>query len=54
MIDHSSDILMPYTERSRQNLLAEGIPGQRIYVTGNPIHEVIQHLRAGHGGLRRA
>jgi UDP-N-acetylglucosamine 2-epimerase (non-hydrolysing) len=44
IIDHSSDILMPYTERSRQNLLAEGIPGQRIYVTGNPIKEVIDHF----------
>ena len=43
IIDHSSDILMPYTERSRQNLLREGIPGQQIYVTGNPILEVIQH-----------
>ena len=43
VIDHSSDILMPYTERSRQNLLNEGIPGRRIYVTGNPILEVIQH-----------
>jgi len=43
VIDHSSDILMPYTERSRQNLLQEGIPGRRIYVTGNPILEVIQH-----------
>jgi UDP-N-acetylglucosamine 2-epimerase (non-hydrolysing) len=43
IIDHSSDILMPYTERSRANLLREGIEGQRIYVTGNPIFEVIQH-----------
>jgi len=43
IIDHSSDILMPYTERSRQNLLREGIAGERIYVTGNPIYEVIQH-----------
>ena len=43
IIDHSSDILMPYTERSRQNLLREGIAGERIYVTGNPISEVIQH-----------
>jgi UDP-N-acetylglucosamine 2-epimerase (non-hydrolysing) len=43
IIDHSSDVLMPYTERSRQNLLAEGIPNQRIYVTGNPILEVIKH-----------
>jgi len=43
VIDHSSDILMPYTERSRQNLLKEGIEGQRIFVTGNPILEVISH-----------
>ena len=43
IIDHSSDVLMPYTERSRQNLLREGIPGRRVFVTGNPIHEVIQH-----------
>jgi UDP-N-acetylglucosamine 2-epimerase (non-hydrolysing) len=34
---------MPYTERSRQNLLREGIEGQRIFVTGNPILEVINH-----------
>jgi UDP-N-acetylglucosamine 2-epimerase (non-hydrolysing) len=45
IIDHSSDILMPYTERSRQNLLAEGIPSRRIFVTGNPIWEVIQYYR---------
>ena len=43
IIDHSSDILMPYTERSRQNLIREGIEGKRIYVTGNPINEVINH-----------
>ncbi len=41
VIDHSSDILMPYTERSRANLIAEGIPGERIFVTGNPIKEVL-------------
>jgi len=43
VIDHSSDVLLPYTERSRKNLLREGIPGNRVYVTGNPILEVIQH-----------
>lgn len=43
LIDHSSDILLPYTERSRQNLLDEGIHSSRIYVTGNPIKEVIDH-----------
>ena len=46
IIDHSSDILMPYTERSRQNLLREGFAGERIFVTGNPINEVIQHYNA--------
>jgi UDP-N-acetylglucosamine 2-epimerase (non-hydrolysing) len=43
IIDHSCDVWLPYTERSRQNLLREGIPGNRIYVTGNPILEVIRH-----------
>ena len=43
VIDHCSDILMPYTERSRQNLIREGIANNRIYVTGNPIKEVIKH-----------
>lgn len=41
IIDHSSTILMPYTERSRSNLLAEGIDKDRIFVTGNPINEVL-------------
>ncbi len=43
IIDHTSDILMPYTERSRANLIREGIPHERICVTGNPILEVINH-----------
>jgi UDP-N-acetylglucosamine 2-epimerase (non-hydrolysing) len=43
IIDHSSDVLLPYTERSRANLLREGIDGARIYVTGNPIKEVLDH-----------
>jgi UDP-N-acetylglucosamine 2-epimerase (non-hydrolysing) len=44
IIDHSSDVLMPYTERSRANLLREGIAAERVYVTGNPIFEVIRHF----------
>lgn len=46
IIDHSSDVLLPYTENSRRNLLGEGIPGARILVTGNPIWEVIQAHQA--------
>ncbi|MEO7673180.1 MAG: UDP-N-acetylglucosamine 2-epimerase (non-hydrolyzing) [Pyrinomonadaceae bacterium] len=41
IVDHSSTILLPYTERSRDNLVAEGIERERIYVTGNPIYEVL-------------
>ena len=43
VIDHSSDLLMPYTGRSRDNLLREGIHPSRIIVTGNPIKEVMDH-----------
>ncbi len=32
IIDHSSDVLMPYTERSRKNLLREGIAGARGFL----------------------
>lgn len=46
IIDHTSDILLPYTERSRANLLREGIPSERIFVTGNPILEVLRHYEA--------
>ncbi len=42
IIDHSSKILLPYTNRSKENLIAEGIERERIYVTGNPIYEVLQ------------
>ncbi len=41
-IDACSDVLLPYTQRSRDNLLAEGVPARRIFVTGNPIYEVLQ------------
>jgi len=47
IIDHSSTILMPYSERSRANLLAEGIDKERIYVTGNPILEVLSTCKNG-------
>jgi UDP-N-acetylglucosamine 2-epimerase (non-hydrolysing) len=46
IVDHCSDVLMPYTERSRANLLREGIESDRIFVVGNPIFEVLEHYRA--------
>jgi UDP-N-acetylglucosamine 2-epimerase (non-hydrolysing) len=45
IVDHCSDILLPYTERSRANLLREGIAIHRIYVTGNPIKEVLDYYQ---------
>lgn len=42
IIDSCSDVLMPYTEHSRRLLLREGYHPSRIYVTGNPIYEVLQ------------
>jgi UDP-N-acetylglucosamine 2-epimerase (non-hydrolysing) len=41
VIDHSSSVLLPYTERSAENLVREGFERHRIFVTGNPIHEVL-------------
>jgi UDP-N-acetylglucosamine 2-epimerase (non-hydrolysing) len=41
IIDHSSTVLMPYTHRSKENLMREGIARERIFVIGNPIGEVL-------------
>ncbi|MDB9714923.1 UDP-N-acetylglucosamine 2-epimerase (non-hydrolyzing) [Candidatus Pelagibacter ubique] len=41
IIDHSSDILLPYTNRSCENLVKEGINRKKIFITGNPIFEVM-------------
>jgi UDP-N-acetylglucosamine 2-epimerase (non-hydrolysing) len=45
LIDHISDWLLPYTPRARENLLAEGLPPDKIFVSGNPITEIIDHFR---------
>ena len=42
VIDHCSSVLMPYTRHSRDRLLREGIPSDRVHVVGNPIFEVLQ------------
>jgi len=44
IIDHCSTILLPYTERSKENLVREGIERDRIFITGNPIKEVLDHF----------
>jgi len=42
IVDHISDINMPYTENSRRYLLSEGIDGKTIFVTGSPMREVLR------------
>ncbi len=41
IVDSCSDYLLPYTQRSREQLLREGFAPSRIIVTGNPITEVL-------------
>jgi UDP-N-acetylglucosamine 2-epimerase (non-hydrolysing) len=45
LIDHISDWLLPYTPRSREHLVDEGISRERIFVSGNPITDVVDHFR---------
>src|SRR4029079_577937 len=44
VIDHSSAFLMPYTQRSKENLVREGIERERIFVVGNPIKQVLDQF----------
>lgn len=41
IVDHISDINLPYTEHSRRYLISEGIDGKTIFVTGSPMREVL-------------
>ncbi len=43
IVDHISDINLPYTEHSRRYLLSEGIKKEYIFVTGSPMPEVLNN-----------
>lgn len=45
IVDHISDINMPYSDIARDYLLHEGIPADRIIKTGSPMYEVLQTYR---------
>lgn len=47
IVDHISDVNLPYTEHSRRYLLSEGISKEYIYVTGSPMREVLSANKAG-------
>ena len=42
LIDHMSDILLPFNRYHRENLIRENIHPSKIFVTGNPSFEVIR------------
>jgi len=41
IVDHVSDINLPYSDIAREYLLKEGIPADRIIKTGSPMFEVL-------------
>ncbi|MGH8743202.1 MAG: non-hydrolyzing UDP-N-acetylglucosamine 2-epimerase, partial [Burkholderiales bacterium] len=43
IVDHLSDINLPYTGHARRYLLAEGIKPETVIKTGSPMREVLQH-----------
>ena len=45
IVDHISDINMPYSDISREYLLREGIAPDRIIKTGSPMYEVLTYYR---------
>ncbi|KMM38870.1 non-hydrolyzing UDP-N-acetylglucosamine 2-epimerase [Guptibacillus hwajinpoensis] len=45
VIDAISTFNLPYTPQSKENLLREGVATNRVYVSGNPIYEVLHHYQ---------
>ena len=43
IVDHISDINMPYSTISREYLLREGLPPDRVIKTGSPMYEVLHY-----------
>jgi UDP-N-acetylglucosamine 2-epimerase (non-hydrolysing) len=45
MIDHIADVNIAYSENARRYLLEEGLPEDRVFVSGSPLAEVLAHYR---------
>jgi UDP-N-acetylglucosamine 2-epimerase (non-hydrolysing) len=43
IVDHLSDINLPYSEHARRYLLAEGLKADTVIKTGSPMREVLQY-----------
>jgi UDP-N-acetylglucosamine 2-epimerase (non-hydrolysing) len=52
VIDHLSDVNMVITEHARRHLLAEGLPGDRIFKVGSHVPEVLARFRRRIDGSR--
>ena len=46
IVDHTSDINLPYTEHARRYLLAEGLRPETIIKTGSPMKEILEYYKA--------
>src|SRR3990172_6079425 len=44
LIDHMSDILLPFHHHHRDNLIREDIHPSKIFITGNPTFEPMRHF----------
>lgn len=45
LIDHMSNILLPFNEYHRENLIRENIHPSKIFLTGNPTFEIMRHFQ---------
>ena len=45
IVDHISDINLPYTEHARRYLISEGFRKEHIFVTGSPMKEVLEKYK---------
>jgi UDP-N-acetylglucosamine 2-epimerase (non-hydrolysing) len=43
IVDHTSDINLPYSDIAREYLLREGIPSDQVITTGSPMREVLDY-----------
>ncbi|HUG13393.1 MAG TPA: UDP-N-acetylglucosamine 2-epimerase (non-hydrolyzing) [Thermomicrobiales bacterium] len=44
IVDHVADVNLPYSAISRDYLLREGLPPDRVITTGSPMFEVLHHM----------
>jgi len=45
IVDHISDVNLPYTEHARRYLISEGVKKENVFVTGSPMAEILdEHM----------